>query len=152
MVGYPNGLWDEKNNYPLIRRGITALHPAIDFNGRSEGVIDLACFPGSSGSPILIVNEAMYLQKPAMFGGEANIALGERIILLGILFAGPQMTAEGSLEIHPIPTNVSGNNIVARTPVMIHLGYYIKARELLTLGEEVIKFIERLDRSKQKNR
>ena len=32
MVGYPNGLWDAVNNYPLIRRGITASHPAVDFD------------------------------------------------------------------------------------------------------------------------
>ena len=55
MVGYPNGLWDEKNNLPLIRKGITASHPAIDFNRLGIGVVDMACFPGSSGSPIFIL-------------------------------------------------------------------------------------------------
>jgi hypothetical protein len=55
MVGYPNGLWDAVNNYPLIRRGITASHPAVDFDvgGAATTVIDAACFPGSSGSPVL---------------------------------------------------------------------------------------------------
>jgi hypothetical protein len=28
-VGYPNGLWDSANNFPLLRRGITASHPAV---------------------------------------------------------------------------------------------------------------------------
>ena len=32
MIGYPNGLWDAVNNYPLIRRGVTASHPAVDFD------------------------------------------------------------------------------------------------------------------------
>jgi hypothetical protein len=50
MVGYPNGLWDAKNNLPLIRRGITSTPPAIDYNDRPEFVIDAACFSGSSGS------------------------------------------------------------------------------------------------------
>lgn len=54
MIGYPIGLWDEINNFPIVRDGITASHPALDFNGKSIGVIDMACFPGSSGSPILI--------------------------------------------------------------------------------------------------
>jgi len=45
MVGYPNGLWDKKNNLPLFRKGITSSHPAIDFNDSSIGVVDMACFP-----------------------------------------------------------------------------------------------------------
>ncbi|MTJ55797.1 hypothetical protein FJR38_25590 [Anabaena sp. UHCC 0253] len=31
MFGYPNALWDNVNNLPLIRKGITSTHPAIDF-------------------------------------------------------------------------------------------------------------------------
>jgi hypothetical protein len=53
MVGYPSGLWDSTNNYPLVRRGITASHPGIDFDGKPEIAIDMACFHGSSGSPVL---------------------------------------------------------------------------------------------------
>src|SRR3954471_785314 len=58
MIGYPNGLWDAVNNYPLIRRGVTASHPAVDFdvNGVPTTVIDAACFPGSSGSPVVLHN------------------------------------------------------------------------------------------------
>lgn len=56
MVGYPSGLWDSVNNYPIIRRGITASHPAVDFDvgGAATTVIDMACFPGSSGSPVIL--------------------------------------------------------------------------------------------------
>ena len=32
MVGYPIGLWDKNNNFPIFRKGYTASHPAIDFN------------------------------------------------------------------------------------------------------------------------
>ena len=56
MVGYPIGLWDEVHNLPLIRRGVTAPDPKIDFNGRSEFVVDIASFPGSSGSPVVRPN------------------------------------------------------------------------------------------------
>ena len=55
MVGYPIGLWDERNNFPIFRKGFTACHPAIDFNEDGIGLIDMACFPGSSGSPIYIL-------------------------------------------------------------------------------------------------
>lgn len=56
MIGYPNGLGDEVNNLPLIRRGVIAIHPKFDYNNKTDIVIDVACFPGSSGSPICICN------------------------------------------------------------------------------------------------
>jgi hypothetical protein len=63
MVGYPNGLWDKSNNLPLTRRGVTATPPYVDFEGRPEFMIDCACFPGSSGSPVLLHNIGAYLEK-----------------------------------------------------------------------------------------
>ena len=57
MVGYPIGLWDEANNLPILRRGTTATHPAIDFGRLPRGIVDIACFPGSSGSPVMILDE-----------------------------------------------------------------------------------------------
>lgn len=36
MVGYPNGLWDEINNQPIVRRGITATDPKLDYNGKKR--------------------------------------------------------------------------------------------------------------------
>jgi hypothetical protein len=65
MVGYPNGLWDAVNNCPLIRRGITASHPAVDFDvdGVATTVVDIACFPGSSGSPVILHNHGSYGDK-----------------------------------------------------------------------------------------
>lgn len=34
MIGYPNGIWDAKNNLPVIRRGITATHANVPWNGK----------------------------------------------------------------------------------------------------------------------
>jgi hypothetical protein len=42
MIGYPNGLWDKTNNMPVFRRGATATHPALDWNGSPEFMIDAA--------------------------------------------------------------------------------------------------------------
>lgn len=131
MIGYPNGLWDEENNLPLIRRGITAIHPAADFCGRPEGVIDIAAFPGSSGSPIMIINEGI-TSIPA------GLVVGKRTVLLGVLFAGPVMTATGEIKRKPIPTKASS---VVETEVMLHLGYYVKAREILTLCDAMLKVV-----------
>jgi hypothetical protein len=74
MAGYPNGLWDEENNYPLIRRGITASHPAVDFNveGVPTTVVDIAAFPGSSGSPGFIYNRGGGRRAPRATGSSTN--------------------------------------------------------------------------------
>jgi len=63
MYGYPIGMYDERNVLPLIWSGVTASHPAIDFNEEKIGVVDIASFPSSSGSPILIVNEGGFWDR-----------------------------------------------------------------------------------------
>lgn len=99
MVGYPNGIWDEINNQPLIRKGITSSAPSINWNNRPVFLIDAACFPGSSGSPIFLYNPLGYQSKDGPF------KLGEsRFKFLGVLFAGPQHTAKGKVIEVPIAT------------------------------------------------
>ena len=137
MVGYPIGLWDETNNLPLIRRGITASHPAVDFNGRPEFVIDAACFPGSSGSPVVLANIGSYYAK------SGALFVGTRFALLGVLHAGPQMMAQGEIAVKPIPTKEMQ---IAQTPLMVHLGYVIKAREILTLACDIVQEAKRQGR------
>jgi hypothetical protein len=44
MVGCPNGIWDEHNGFPLFRRGVTASHPALNFQGRPEFALDIGGF------------------------------------------------------------------------------------------------------------
>ena len=75
------GLADARNNYPIFRKGYTAAHPAVDFNEDGIGLVDMACFPGSSGSPIYILNEGSYRDK------HGNSYLGSsRVMLLGVLW------------------------------------------------------------------
>jgi hypothetical protein len=130
MVGYPNGLWDEKNNLPLFRRGITSSHPAIDFNRKNIGAVDMACFPGSSGSPIFILNENRYIGKIAN-----SYSGAKRLIFLGVLFQGPQFKAKGELVVENVSTK---QKISSQTPMMMNLGFYIKAMEILKF-KEIIK-------------
>lgn len=121
MVGYPIGLWDQQNNFPIFRKGYTASHPTFDFNQQGVGLVDMACFPGSSGSPIYILNENGYSDK------EGNFYIGKRVILIGILYAGPQYNAQGDLVVTTIPTQ---QKVLTSTPIMTNLGYYVKASEL----------------------
>jgi len=123
MIGYPIGLWDSKHNFPIVRQGITATPTYIDFNGKSEFVIDCACFPGSSGSPVLLYNFGGYTDR------DGNTFQGpSRIMLIGILYAGPQHTAQGEIHVMPIPTSVQP---VAISRIPTNLGYCVKAVQLL---------------------
>lgn len=122
MIGYPNGIWDDKNNRPISRRGITATHPSIDYAAKSEFLIDAACFPGSSGSPVFLFNQG---SCPTKAGG---IILGNRLKLLGVLFAGPQHVAVGEVKIVPI---ANPTRTVAVSSIPNNLGIVIKAKRLL---------------------
>ncbi len=134
MVGYPSGLWDTKNNFPLFRKGITSSHPAIDFNKENIGAVDIASFPGSSGSPIFILDEKAYSNKK----GELVIG-GQRVVFLGTLFSGPQLDTEGKVVVIDVPTQ---QTISLLTPMMINLGYYIKANALLEFRDSIRKQIK----------
>jgi len=122
MVGYPNGLWDARHNQPIFRSGVLASHYRFDWNGKQEFVIDAACIPGSSGSPVLIVDRGQVLTKNGLKIGSS------RIKLLGILYAGPVLAADGSIEVIPNPTM---DTIRSRTKIPINLGYVIKGKQLL---------------------
>ncbi|ELY0827063.1 trypsin-like peptidase domain-containing protein [Salmonella enterica] len=121
MTGYPNGLWDMVNNRPITRRGITASSVLEDWQGRPEFLIDMACFGGSSGSPVYILNSGMYQV-------EDGIAAGERFILLGLLYAGPTVNVNGNIEIINVPTATSA---VVKTTLGMNLGMVIKAEKLI---------------------
>ena len=121
MVGYPNGLWDQRNNLPVLRRGVLASNYRYDWNGKSEFLIDAACFPGSSGSPILICDMTGYRTKKGTFMGAS------RIKLLGVLYGGPQYTAKGDIAIVTTPT---AQRPIALTNIPNNLGVAIKAEEL----------------------
>lgn len=133
MIGYPDGIWDSVNNKPILRKGITATHPKRDFNGEKKFLIDAACFPGSSGSPVLILNQGSYSDR------NGGIILGSRIILLGILHAGPQHTAQGQIKFANIPTTI--------TSIPNNLGLVIKSEELKVF-DSLLKSI--IDRSQEK--
>jgi len=123
MIGYPNGLWDQKNNLPIVRRGITATNPKYDYNGLPYFLIDCACFPGSSGSPVLIFNDGGH------FTPSGGISIGSgRVLLLGALFAGPQHIAQGEIQTIEVPLQ---QTTIAMSRIPNNLGFVVKASKLL---------------------
>lgn len=130
MIGYPNGLWDSINNMPIVRKGTTATNPKLDYQGFPYFVIDCACFPGSSGSPVLIFNHGSYTDAH----GGVHIA-SSRLLLMGILFAGPQHEVHG--EIHTINTPMKLIPF-SKAHIPNNLGYVIKSSKLLDFKPTII--------------
>lgn len=124
MIGYPNGIWDYLNNKPIIRKGITATNIKFDYQGKKEFLIDMACFPGSSGSPIILVNVGMTTNKLGTVSFGKN-----RVLLLGILYAGPQYQIEGTLDISQT------QKLRTTSKIPNNLGYVIKSERIIELDQ-----------------
>lgn len=125
MIGYPIGLIDEVHNAPLMRKGMTATHPRYDFNGFPQFMIDCACFPGSSGSPVFLLDNGPYVEDGAMNLGQ------RRFKFLGVLFSRPVQHASGEIAVIDIPTT---QQLVSSTDIMVNLGNVIKSKKLEELG------------------
>lgn len=132
MIGYPNGIWDSTHNMPIIRRGITATHPSLHYNGKPEFVIDAACFPGSSGSPVFLANIGSFVNP------EGRLCAGNRIRFLGTLYAGPIRKATGEIKVVEVPTNTRAFTV---TDTMINLGYIIRADKLNDFESAIRSFM-----------
>lgn len=135
MIGYPNGLWDRRNNLPLLRRGATASHPATPYfvdemKDVPLTVIDIAAFPGSSGSPVFIFNPNGYTDKTGVRFEQA------RIVLIGVLAAGPTMESDGEILVDDAPTQT---NVAPRINAPINLGYIVNASQLAELKAETLR-------------
>ena len=134
MVGYPIGLSDTYNHKPIIRRGITSSHPRKDYQGKKETLLDMACYPGSSGSPVFILNQGA-------FATPKGISVGTRIYLLGVLYGGVEMIAQGILHYASLP-----NLPVPVTNIPINLGLMIKAERILEFESMIKKQMGRLSK------
>jgi Trypsin-like peptidase domain len=133
MIGYPNGIWDAKNNLPIIRKGITATHSNIDYNGKTEFLTDIASFPGSSGSPVFLANIAGYVDN------KGNTFMGTpRIRLLGVHYAGAMHTVTGEIKIITAPTS---NIPLSITQIPNNIGVVINSNRILELEKLINRHI-----------
>lgn len=123
MIGYPDGIWDDYNNKPIVRKGITATSPRLPYRGENEFMIDMTCITGSSGSPILIFNTGQYLNR-----NDDHFFIKYRIILLGILYSGSYYSVEGEIVHIDIP---SKKQKISQTYIPLNLGRAITANKIL---------------------
>ncbi len=120
MIGYPDGIWDQQNNLPIIRKGITATAARKNYNGKNEFLIDAAVFPGLSGSPVFIFNQGSYSTPN-------GLVIGTRLYLIGITFAVYQHTTTGDVVIEEIPT---AKKPIALSNIPNNLGLVIRSTRL----------------------
>lgn len=129
MVGYPDGISDTYNHKPIVRRGITSSHPYKDYQGKKEVLLDMACYHGSSGSPVFLLNQGSYATHEGLM-------VGNRMYLLGVLYGGLELNARGVLQFATLPNVPSP---VTRIP--INLGIMIKSERILEF-EAMIKSLK----------
>lgn len=62
VLGYPMGLVDQDWHYPIVRSGSIARIRDVLEGHRSQFLLDLLNFPGSSGSPVVTKPESMTIE------------------------------------------------------------------------------------------
>lgn len=88
-------------------------------------MVDMACFPGSSGSPIFVYDRNGYLDRRANVYNMGQ----QRILLVGVLYAGPQIANNGHI--------ILGQPPQVAVAAMMHLGNAIRASALMTMDAEI---------------
>lgn len=128
FVGYPNGIYDDANYLPVVRRGITASPLHVDYEGKPQFLVNASVFPGSSGSPVFIISSGQYTRR----GG--GLVLGSRIHLLGVIASVYHTTTEATrLMAGCVGSGQSGY------VQMIDLGIVFKSKAVLDLAISLLK-------------
>ena len=127
MVGYPNGLYDEANNKPIVRSGITATAAYRKYMGKRQFMIDCACYPGSSGSPVYISRSNPWKSRTT---GQLRMGVPPQAFA-GVLFSGPLINQKG--EVQRFDGTPSNDKINVQS--MMHLGHVIDAREIIEMAD-----------------
>ncbi|WP_323600717.1 trypsin-like peptidase domain-containing protein [Pseudomonas putida] len=121
FVGYPNGVWDQFNLLPVMRRGTAASPLQVDFEGKPKFVIDASVFGGSSGSPVYLLDKGFHADR------NGTIYASSRFFLLGVIAEVFTKTHHNEIISIPIPTS--------HKPVAVHhegidLGVVFKSRTI----------------------
>lgn len=129
FVGYPSALYDQVNLTPILRVGVTATPVALDYGGRRVFLIDASVFPGSSGSPVFILDTAGYFAK------DGSLTIGSRVYFLGLISDVFFRTESGQIRVEDAPTLASRTASVRQ---MIDLGIVQKAVTVVEAVQEAL--------------
>lgn len=135
MIGYPLGIWDKVNNIPIVRSGETATPIFLDYQGKSEFLINIPIFGGSSGSPIIIYDKLGYANN---IGG---IEVGRRrFYLVGVNYAGMKYNAEGTGK---IIIDSKESSVSTTTSIFANLSIIVKSEEILGFKPIISEFLKK---------
>jgi hypothetical protein len=143
-IGYPNGLWDENNNMPISRKGITATYANVNYRGKEEFLVDIPIFPGISGSPVIAYSYGNEFYESGGWG------VGGKCLFIGIVYARLKYRkGEAGADMYLIPTDDRKADLYE---LMSDLAVAIKSTKLKdfekilepTLDEEDKKYIEKI--------
>ena len=138
MIGYPNHIWDVKNNQPIFRKGVIATRPNKDYNGERCFLIDMAVYNGSSGSPILMVSE-----RPRYDRAAGRMSNSGPVKLIGVVYQTFLHQADGELVPCPIvDIDKKDDEKFPRIRVPNNLGLVIHASRLKELEEQLQRRFE----------
>jgi hypothetical protein len=86
VIGYPGGLFDEKNMLPIWKNGRIASEPNVDFNGLPNIIIDITSYGGMSGAPVLIHSTGAYETPDIIEGNKRRFGMSYGAIpkLIGV--------------------------------------------------------------------
>lgn len=127
FVGYPENRYDQVHNLPILRSGVIASHPKVDFNGVPQFIIDAQVFPGSSGSPVFLnLKEAQFNRGQIIMG--PNLPM---YAFIGVVSA----TMIKNNVVNFLPTQLTPH-----THEVIGLGLVFKATALKDLIQSVLDF------------
>lgn len=139
VIGYPNGLWDSFNNMPIARRGTTATHALARYAGKREFLVDVAAFPGSSGSPVFAYETPMYRLADGSFSP------GTKAALIGVVWGVIERTVEGEMKAVEIPAALSHIPVLKTS---LNLAIALHADAVLEIDEIVFPGIKAVRASK----
>lgn len=127
FVGYPNGVWDQVNLMPILRRGTTATPVMLNFEGRAEFLVDAAVYPGSSGSPV-------FMRVPEHSVSRQRSS--DRLLFMGVVAAVFFREEANHLVSAPVPANNTG---MVMGSEMIDLGLVIKSQAVVDVIEAYLR-------------
>jgi hypothetical protein len=119
MVGYPKGFYDSLNNLPIVRKGITATPLFLNYNKQDQFLLDIPIYPGSSGSPVVIFNNGVYVDKKS-----GSLIIGSRFYFVGIADESKEYSAKGTTN------KINGKAIETTTWLPFGIAVAIKAYKL----------------------
>lgn len=140
-MGYPIARIDHHNNKPIARKGITATHPALKYEGKDEFLIDIACYKGCSGSPVFLYSP--FIKHNLSPDGNQSISIDYQIKLLGIIYAAGVTDLEGEITGMPDDKAQDKDKVpIATIQTTVHLGYAINMNQVYVLLSEAAKIIQ----------